>query len=179
MSPHREQRSTEQLRDLYNATLDALRRSYEQLEASVDDFDPDLDEQSFSAAWHSDDPLDRNRAGAVLSNFERTYMLLLDIMTLAVKLAKRWGALERDVDGSPTAILHKAGVVSRQAEESLEAQRRVRNSSQHVYVELSVSNVRQAVKRQLDTTPAVVRSIAAWIDSLDGGEGEEDRTTGS
>lgn len=53
------------------------------------------------------------------------------------------------------------------AEEALEAQRRVRNSSQHVYVELSVSNVREAVKRQLDTTPAVVRSIIAWVDSLD------------
>lgn len=167
MSPHREQRTTEQLRDIYNATLDALRRSYEQLEASVGDFEPDLDEQSFAAAWHSDDPLERNRASAVLANFERTYMLLLDVMTLAVKLAKRCDALETNADGSPIAILRKARVVSRQAEEALEAQRRVRNSSQHVYVKLSVSNVREAVKRQLDTTPAVVRSVIAWVDSLD------------
>lgn len=167
MSPHRQQRSTEQLRDIYNTTLDALRRSYEQLEVAVEDFQPDLEEQSFSAAWRSDDPVHRNRASAVLSNFERTYMLLLDLMTLAVKLAKRCGALETsDGDGSTVAILHKAGVISRQAEESLEAQRRVRNSSQHVYVELSVTNVRQAVKLQLDTTPAILHSIASWIDSL-------------
>ena len=85
MSPPRAQRTAVQLRDSYNETLDALRRRFEQLEAAVAQFAPDLDEQALSAAWHSEDPLERNRADNVLSSFEKTYMLLMDLVTLSVK----------------------------------------------------------------------------------------------
>jgi len=51
-----------QLRDSYDETLDALRRRFEQLEAAVAQFPPDLDEQALSTAWYSGDPRERNRA---------------------------------------------------------------------------------------------------------------------
>ena len=91
MSPYRPQRSSEQLRESYDETLDALRRRFEQLEWAVAQFQPDLDEEAFSAAWYSDDPPERIRADSVLSSFEKTYMLLMDLIALSVKLARRLG----------------------------------------------------------------------------------------
>jgi uncharacterized protein YutE (UPF0331/DUF86 family) len=165
MSPPRAQRTAVQLRDSYNETLDALRRRFEQLEAAVAQFAPDLDERALSAAWHSDDPLERNRADNVLSSFEKTYMLLMDLVTLSVKLARRLGAIDVDEQLSPIEALHELRVVSQSAREALDVQREVRNSSQHVYVELTVSALREAVEQQLESTPLVIRSIVSWVDS--------------
>jgi uncharacterized protein YutE (UPF0331/DUF86 family) len=165
MSPPRAQRTAVQLRDSYNETLDALRRRFEQLEAAVAQFAPGLDEQALSAAWHSDDPLERNRADNVLSSFEKTYMLLMDLVTLSVKLARRLGAMDVDEQLSPIEALCELQIVSRSAREALDVQREVRNSSQHVYVELTVSALREAVEQQLESTPLVIRSIVSWVDS--------------
>ena len=165
MSPPRAQRTAVQLRDSYNETLDALRRRFEQLEAAVAQFAPDLDEQALSAAWHSEDPLERNRADNVLSSFEKTYMLLMDLVTLSVKLARRLGAIDVDEQLSPIEALCELQIVSRSAREALDVQREVRNSSQHVYVELTVSALREAVEQQLQSTPLVIRSIVSWVDS--------------
>lgn len=166
MSPPRPQRSLIQLRDSYNETLDALRRRFEQLEAAVAQFPPDLDEQALSTAWHSDDPLERNRADNVLSGFEKTYMLVMDLITLSVKLGRRLGALGEDEKLSPIDALRELRIVSQDAQDALDVQREVRNASQHVYVELTVSALREAVKQQLDSTPRVIRSITVWVDSL-------------
>ena len=165
MSPPRAQRTAVQLRDSYNETLDALRRRFEQLEAAVAQFAPDLDERALSAAWHSADPLERNRADNVLSSFEKTYMLLMDLVTLSVKLARRLGAIDVDEQLSPIEVLCELQIVSRSAREALDVQREVRNSSQHVYVELTVSALREAVEQQLQSTPLVIRSIVSWVDS--------------
>jgi len=165
MSPPRAQRTAVQLRDSYNETLDALRRRFEQLEAAVAQFAPDLDERALSAAWHSEDPLERNRADNVLSSFEKTYMLLMDLVTLSVKLARRLGAIDVDEQLSPIEALCELQIVSRSAREALDVQREVRNSSQHVYVELTVSALREAVEQQLQSTPLVIRSIVSWVDS--------------
>jgi hypothetical protein len=51
-------------------------------------------------------------------------------------------------------------------ENALDIQREVRNSSQHVYVELTVSALRDAVKQQMDSTPRIIRSITSWVDML-------------
>ena len=165
MSPPRAQRTTVQLRDSYNETLDALRRRFEQLETAVAQFPPNLDEQALSAAWHSDDPLERNRADNVLSSFEKTYMLLMDLVTLSVKLGRRLGAIDVDEELSAIEALRELQLVSRPASEALDAQREVRNSSQHVYVELTVSVLREAVEQQIESTPRVIRSIVSWVDS--------------
>lgn len=69
MSPERPRRSTRELRESYDETLDAVRRRFEQLESAVAQFSPDLDESAFTAAWSSDDPSERNRADSVLSSF--------------------------------------------------------------------------------------------------------------
>jgi uncharacterized protein YutE (UPF0331/DUF86 family) len=165
VSPPRPQRSLLQLRESYDETLDALSRRFEQLEAAVAQFPPDLDEQALSAAWHSDDPRERNRADGVLSSFERTYMLLMDLITLSVKLARRVGALDVDETSSTIETLRELQIISQPAYAALNAQREVRNSSQHVYVELTVSALREAVELQLESTPRVIRSITAWVDS--------------
>jgi uncharacterized protein YutE (UPF0331/DUF86 family) len=156
-----------QLREAYDETLDALRCRFEQLEAAVAQFPPDLDERTLTTAWGSDDPSERNRADGVLASFEKTYMLLMDLITLSVKLGRRVGDLHADEDASAVEVLRDAGVISHDAQEALEVQREVRNTSQHVYVELSMSVLRDAVQQQLEMTPRAIRNIAVWVESLE------------
>lgn len=166
MNPHRPHRSADQLRAAYEDTLDALRRRFEQLERSVAQFAPDLDEQALTAAWDSDDPAERNRADGVLSSFEKTYMLLMDLIALSVKLARRIGAID-DESTPPLALLANAGVISRDALAAMGKQREVRNTSQHIYVQLSMAVLRGAVLQQIETTPSTIRNVAAWVESLE------------
>lgn len=168
MSPPRPRRSTAQLIEAYDGTLDALRRSFEQLEYAVALFHPDLDVQAFATAWGSDDPSERNRAAGVLANFEKTYMLLMDLITLSVKIASRLGAHEADEQTSAIACLREEEVISQETQDALDDQRKVRNASQHVYVELSISALRDAVHTQLKTTPAAIRAIGAWVSTFEG-----------
>jgi hypothetical protein len=154
-----------QLRDSYDETLDALRRRFEQLEAAVAQFPPDVDEQALSTAWYSGDPRERNRADSVLSSFEKTYMLLMDLITLSVKLGRKLGVVEADERLSAIETLSELQIVSQPARAALDIQRAVRNSSQHVYVELAVSSLRDAVRQQLDSTPRLIRRITAWVDA--------------
>jgi uncharacterized protein YutE (UPF0331/DUF86 family) len=166
MSPHRPRRNADQLRAAYEDTLDALRRRFEQLERSVAQFAPDLDEQALTAAWDSDDPAERNRADGVLSSFEKTYMLLMDLFTLSAKLARRIGAI--DEESTPALeLLANAGVISHDAVAAIEKQREVRNTSQHIYVQLSMAVLRRAVLQQIETTPSTIRNVAAWVESLE------------
>lgn len=166
MSPHRPRRTSEQLRESCDETLHALRRRFEQLEWAVAQFEPDLDERAFSTAYHSDDPSERTRADSVLSSFEKTYMLLMDLIALSVKLAARLGALSADRATSPVDVLRELQIISQPALDSLNVQREVRNMSQHVYVELAVPDLRDAVMRQIESTPRVIASITAWIDGV-------------
>lgn len=163
MSPERPRRSTGQLRESYDETLDALRRRFEQLEYAVAQFPPDLDEPTFTTAWYSDDPSERNRADSVLSSFEKTYMLLMDLIALSVKLGRRLGAVSAEEGLSPVEVLRELNVLSDDAERALRVQREVRNSSQHVYVELSVSALREATKRQMDSVPRIVYNVTSWV----------------
>jgi uncharacterized protein YutE (UPF0331/DUF86 family) len=169
MSPPRPRRSVAQLRAAYEDTLDALRLRFEQLDAAAAQFRPELDEQALTAAWNADDPAERNRADSVLASFEKTYMLLMDLITLSVKLARKMEASIEDEGGkaSPIEVLGDAGVVSQGARAAIEFQRDVRNTSQHIYVELSVSALRNAVLQQLEMTPRAIRSIVAWVESLE------------
>jgi uncharacterized protein YutE (UPF0331/DUF86 family) len=166
VSQHRPRRSVGQLQAAYEDTLDAVGRRFEQLEAAVAQFLPDLDEQALSMAWDSDDPAERNRADSVLASFEKTYMLLVDLITLSVKLARRIGAID-DERASAPELLANNGVISHDALVVFEKQREVRNRSQHIYVELSISELRTAVLDQLETTPKIIQRIAAWIESLE------------
>lgn len=162
------------MRMSYDETLDALRRRFEQLEWAVSQFQPDLDEEAFSAAWYSDDPSERTRADSVLSSFEKTYMLLMDLITLSVKIAVRLGApsVDQAKGASPVEVLETLQIISQPARSSLDVQREVRNSSQHVYVELAVPDLRDAVMRQLDSTPGMIGNITSWVDGLDEAGGE-------
>lgn len=94
-------------------------------------------------------------------------MLLVDLITLSVKLGMRTGASTEDKSASPVEVLRDSGVISHDAQVAIEEQRDVRNTSQHVYVELSMSALRSAVLRQLETTPAAIQDIAAWVESLE------------
>jgi hypothetical protein len=166
MNPHRPRRSTAQLRESYDETLDALRRRFEQLEWAIAQFQPDLDEEAFSAAWYSDDPSERIRADGVLYSFEKTYMLLMDLIALSVKIAVRSGALSVDQEASPVGVLRELQIISQPALDSLDVQREVRNLSQHVYIELAVSDLRDAVMLQLHSTPRMIGNITSWVDGL-------------
>lgn len=154
------------MRMSYDETLDALRRRFEQLEWAVSQFQPDLDEEAFSAAWYSDDPSERTRADSVLSSFEKIYMLLMDLITLSVKIAGRLGALSVAEGASSVETLSELRIISKPAQDSLDVQREVRNLSQHVYVELAVSDLRDAVMQQLESTPRMIGNITSWVDGL-------------
>jgi uncharacterized protein YutE (UPF0331/DUF86 family) len=153
-----------QLRESYSETVDAIGRQFEQLEVVVAQFDPDLDERALKAAWDSDDPVERNRAGLLLGCFEKTHMLLMNLITLSVKLTRRIGAID-DEKTSALVSLVNAGVISQNALMAIEKQREVRNTSQHIYVELSMSELRTVVLDQLETTPGTIQRIAAWVES--------------
>lgn len=172
MSPERPRRSVAQLRDSYTETVDAIGRQFAQLEIAAAQFDPDLDEQALVSAWSSDDPVERNTVGLLIGNFEKTYMLLMDLIVLSVKLAKKLGAVE-DSNVSPLDFIRDRQVISGDAHAAIDDQRQVRNASQHVYVELSMSALRRAVLRQIETTPRVIRDVAAWVQSFE--EKKEDR----
>ncbi len=147
-------------------TVAAIGRYFEQLEVAVAQFGPDLEEQALIGAWDSDDPADRNRVGLLLGCFEKTHMLLMDLIGLSVKLAMRLGAIE-ETNAPASEVLLDRQVISQAVQTAIENQRKVRNTSQHVYVELSMSALRQAVLGQLDTTPGAIQSIAAWVESLE------------
>jgi uncharacterized protein YutE (UPF0331/DUF86 family) len=166
MNPQRPRRSVDQLQAAYEDTLDAVRRRFEQLETAVAQFLPDLDEQALTAAWDSDDPVERNRADSVLASFEKTYMLLMDLITLSVKLARRIGAIDDESTPAPELLVN-AEVISHDALAAIEKQREVRNTSQHIYVRLSMSELRTAVLGQLGTTPRAIQSIVVWVESLE------------
>ena len=162
------------MRESYDETLDALRRRFEQLRAAVAQFEPDLDERALQAAWDSDDPSERNRADGVLANFEKTYMLSMDLVALSVKIAGRLGAVEGS-GLSPLEVLRTRDVLSQKAEMALERQHEVRNTSQHIYVELSIAEMRGAVLEQLEMAPRTIRDVVAWMESLEEGEPSADR----
>jgi hypothetical protein len=166
VNPHRPREISEKLRESYDGTLDALRRRFEQLEWAVAQFQPDLDELAFSTAWYSDDPSERTRADSVLSSFEKTHMLLMDLIALSVKIAGPLDALGLDQETSPVEVLRELQVISQPARDSLDVQHEVRNLSQHVYVELTVSDLRDAVLQQIDSTPRIIRNITSWVDGL-------------
>lgn len=155
-----------QLRESYSETVDAIGRQFEQLEVVVAQFGPHFDEQALVAAWDSEDPVERNRVGLLLGCFEKTYMLLMDLITLSVKLARRIGAID-DESTPPPELLVNAGVISHDAVAALKKQREIRNTSQHIYVQLSMSELRKAVLGQVEMTPGAIRSIAAWVESLE------------
>lgn len=135
-------------------------------------FDPDLDEKALVASWESDDPQERNRVALLLGCFEKTYMLLMDLITLSVKLATRIGAIP-DEKTSAVEILVNAEVISHDDVVALEKQREVRNTSQHIYVELSIPELRSAVLLQIEMTPPLVRNVVKWLESF---QAAEDRT---
>lgn len=130
-------------------------------------FAPDLDEQALLSAWDSDDPVERNQVGLLLACFEKTHMLLIDLIALSVKLARRSGAIDDEGTSAPK-LLVDAGVISQDVLAVIETQREVRNAGQHVYVELSMSRLRNAVLQQLDMTPETIWSIGTWVESFQG-----------
>lgn len=156
-----------QLRESYAETVDALRRTFEQLSVAAAQFEPDLDEQALVSAWDSDDPTERNRVGLLLACCEKTYMLLADLIVLSVKLGRRLGALNENEDAPPLDVLRGLGVITHEVQAAIEQQRKVRNTSQHIYVELSMSELRTAVLGQLETTPATIQRVAGWVESLE------------
>jgi hypothetical protein len=68
---------------------------------------------------------------------------------------------------SASEVLREQEVLSRAALAAIENQREVRNTSQHIYAELSVSELRSAVLGQLETTPRAIQGIVAWVELLE------------
>jgi hypothetical protein len=62
-------------------------------------------------------------------------------------------------------VLRELKVLSQRAEEALDVEREVRHASQHIYVELEISDVRKAVAVQLESSPRIVQSITAWLEA--------------
>lgn len=84
----------------------------------------------------------------------------------AKEIAGRLGALSVDEGASSVETLSELQIISKPAQDSLDVQREVRDLSQHVYVELTVSALRDAVIQQMDSTPRIIGNIASWVDTL-------------
>ena len=95
-------------------------------------------------------------------------MLLMDLIALSVKLARRIEAIDDESTPAPELLVN-AGVISREDIVAIEKQREVRNTSQHIYIQLSMSALRLAVLQQIETTPSTIRNVAAWVESLEPG----------
>jgi uncharacterized protein YutE (UPF0331/DUF86 family) len=100
-------------------------------------------------------------------------MLLMDLIGLSVKLASRIGATE-DAMAHPLEFLREQEVISRTDLAAIQEQREVRNTSQHIYVELSMSALRSAVLQQIETTPRLIRDVVKWVETTEEIEGRFD-----
>ena len=154
-------------------TLAQLARTMEQLEVAITSFPPDFDAVSFSAAWYSKTPEERNRAMLVRSNMDDLQNLCQSLIDRSVRVAQDLGAIPADRKTPAADQLHEQGLYPRQAEEVMHEVAYLRNASQHEYWTLTPEDVHAAVSHQRQHLPAFIVAIGGWVEELLTGEAIE------
>jgi hypothetical protein len=146
--------------------LAQLARTVEQLEIAVASFPPDFDLATFSAAWYSKAPEERNRAMLVRSNMDDFHNLCQTLIVRSVRLAQGVGAIPADRKTPASEQLRKQGLYSREAEQVMWEVGHLRNSSQHEYWLLTPEEVHGAVNRQRQRLPLFIAGVGVWVQEM-------------
>jgi uncharacterized protein YutE (UPF0331/DUF86 family) len=149
-------------RGALDATLEQLALTMQQLESAVSGFSPSFDLSAFSAAWHSPDPEERNRAMLVRSNMDDLHNLCTSLISLSVRIAQDAGTIPADRKTPAAEQLRAHGLYPDTVDRVMREVLDLRNASQHEYWILEPADVHAAVSHQRQHLPSFVASIGTW-----------------
>lgn len=131
--------------------------------AMEDEFGPDFDRDRWSALFGSDDPRDVNKVSAVISAFERIVNGLVE----AARSGLVAGGVARPA-GTPESVradlerVEADGGLTRAEVDLLVDLSRTRNALQHVYIDVSADDAREAVQRLRRNLSRLTRTLNDW-----------------
>lgn len=141
------------------------------LKAAVEDeLGPDFDRDRWALLFGSDDPRDVNKVSAVISAFERIVNGLVE--------AARSGLVAGGVSqpaGTPESVradlerVEADGGLTRSQVDLLVDLSRTRNALQHVYIDVSADDARDAVWNLRQNLPRLTRALNDWFTRYDVG----------
>jgi hypothetical protein len=135
------------------------------LKAAIEDeFGPDLDRERWTAAFESEAPEDVNRVAPVIGAFERIVNGLVEAARsgMVASGAARPVGTPESVRGDLERIRDDGGLTDRQVDLLVDLSR-TRNQLQHVYVEVTADDARDAVRRLRGSLPSIVKQLNGWF----------------
>lgn len=132
--------------------------------AVEDELGPDFDSDRWATLFGSEDPRDVNKVSAVISAFERIVNGLVE--------AARSGLIAGGVAqpaGTPESVradldrVQGDGGLTRAQTDLLVDLSRTRNSLQHVYIDVSADDARDAVQKLRRNLPRLTRTLNDWF----------------
>lgn len=132
--------------------------------AVEDELGPDFDRDQWATLFGSDDPRDVNKVSAVISAYERIVNGLVE--------AARSGLIAGGVAqpaGTPESVradldrVEADGGLTRAQVDLLVDLSRTRNALQHVYVDVSADDARDAVQKLRRNLPRLTRTLNDWF----------------
>ena len=138
--------------------------------AIEDEFGADFDRDAWAAVFDSDDAQDVNRVSPIVSGFER--------IVNGVVEAARSGLIASGIAqpaGTPDGVrtdlemVRDDGGLSDGQCRLLVDLSRTRNQLQHVYIDVSADDARDAIRRLRTNLPALIRALNEWFKRYDVG----------
>lgn len=182
MSPRRRPGRGERRREVPRAVVDVERQHIRArvrrlavdaraLKAAVEDeFGPDFDRERWAAMFGSDDPRDVNKVSAAISAFERIVNGLVEAARsglVAGGVAQPVGTPE-SVRGDLERVRDDGGLTDVQLDLLVDLTR-TRNALQHVYLEVSADDARDAIRKLRGNLPHLTRALNDWFTRYDVG----------
>jgi uncharacterized protein YutE (UPF0331/DUF86 family) len=141
------------------------------LKAGVEDeFGPDFDRDRWAALFGSDDPHDVNKVSAVISAFERMVNGLVEAARsglVASGVAQPVGTPE-SVRSDLERVRDDDGITDAQLDLLVDLTR-TRNALQHVYLDVSADDARDAIRKLRRNLPGLTRALNDWFTRYDVG----------
>jgi uncharacterized protein YutE (UPF0331/DUF86 family) len=138
--------------------------------AIEDAFGVDFERHAWALAFDGDDPHDVNRVAPVISGFERIVNGLVEAARsglIASGIAQPTGTPET-VRADLELVRDDGGLSDRQCDLLVDL-RRTRNQLQHVYIDVSADDARDAVRRLRSNLPTLTRALNDWFKRYDVG----------
>ncbi len=135
------------------------------LSAAVEDeFGPEFDRERWAGLFNSDAPRDVNKVSAVISAYERIVNGLVEAARsglLASGVAQPVGTPEsvrRDLE----RVRDDGGLTDAQLDLLVDLTR-TRNALQHVYIDVSADDARDAIRKLRGNLPRLTRALNDWF----------------
>lgn len=141
------------------------------LKAAVEDeFGPDLDRDRWAAMFGSDDPRDVNKMAAVIGAYERIVNGLVEAARsgLAASGVAQPVGTPASVRGDLERVRDHGGLTDAQLDLLVDLTR-TRNALQHVYVDVSADDARDAIRKLRGNLPRLTRALNDWFTRYDVG----------